>query len=291
MNLRDLQYIVTVADTGNFGKAAEICNVSQSTLSIQIKKLEEYLGVQLFERSNKKVMLTAIGKDICERTRHILHQAEEIRQLAKSERDPFCGELTLGAFPTLAPYLFPLCSGSIKKNFPKLLMKLVEEKTASLLELLESGRLDCALIAGPVERQGIKSVELFHERFFLAVPKNNPLSKKKKITDEELAGIQLLLLDEGHCLRSQALEICHSIGSGESIKFRATSLETLRQMVAMGDAITLIPELAVRHDNPNICYIPLQNKSFGRKICLCWRETSAKEALFQKLAEVISAAN
>lgn len=288
MNLRDFQYIIAVADECSFSNAARRCHVSQSTLSIQIRKLEDYLGVQLFERSNKQVMLTSPGRLICDHARKILQIAEEIREVARSGKDPFSGEVSIGAFPTLAPYLFPLCLGQIKHTFPKLKLQLVEEKTDILLERLYAGKLDCALIAEPVEGQGIKHFPLFYEPFMLALPTGHRLAHASQIDDAALATVSLLLLDEGHCLREQALEICHLIGNEESGKFRATSLETLRQMVAMGDAVTLIPRLAVRSDSREIMYKPLQNGSFGRNIALCWRETSAKSSLFEKLAECIS---
>jgi LysR family hydrogen peroxide-inducible transcriptional activator len=289
MNLRDFEYVAAVADERNFGRAAARCHVSQSTLSIQIKKMEDYLGVQLFERTNRSVMPTAAGEAIISRARHILRQAEEIRQVARELRDPLAGEVTLGAFPTLAPYLFPLRLGAVRKALPKIRLRLVEEKTAVLLDMLEAGKLDCALIAAPVAQQGIESVPLFHEPFYVAVPARHALADKKSITDAELAQLDLLLLDEGHCLRAQALEICRSIGKGEAGRFRATSLETLRQMVALGDAVTLMPALAVRPGEGKVKYIPLKNASFGREIMLCFRSASARRPLFEALGKCLKA--
>lgn len=287
MNLRDLQYLAVIAEEKNFGRAALRCNVSQSTLSIQIKKLEEYLGVQLFERDNKHVMLTAAGEKIHARAQSILQQSDEIRQIAKETRDPLAGDISLGAFPTLAPYLFPLCLGAIKKTLPKIKLHLIEEKTGVLLDMLAQGKLDCALIAAPVTQQGIRSIPLFHEPFYVALPASHPLAGKKSISDDMLATLDLLLLDEGHCLRSQALEICRSIGTGEAGKFRATSLETLRQMVAMGDAVTLMPKLAIRPQDKGIKYVPLAHASFGRTITLCYRETTARQPLFDALGKCL----
>ncbi len=287
MNLRDLEYVTAIADEGHFGRAAARCHVSQSTLSIQIRKLEENLGTQLFERSRKQVMPTAAGDRIIARARLMLREADEIRQIAKDASDPLAGEVALGAFPTLAPYLFPRCLHAMRKQLPKIRLQLVEEKTDRLLDLLDNGRIDCALIAAPVERRGLKSIDLFHEPFTIALSAQHPFAKKKVITDAELAKLPMLLLDEGHCLRAQALDICHAIGIGESSRFRGTSLETLRQMVELGDAVTLMPKLAVRKDTPAVRYIPLQNPAFGRTIALCWREASARGDLFMKLAEAI----
>ncbi len=286
MNLRDLHYLCMLADEGHFGRAAEACNVSQSTLSIQLKKLEEFLGVQLIERGGKTVLPTAVGADIIQRARGILQEADAIRQLARDARDPLAGELTLGAFPTLAPYLFPLCLRLIRQTLPAISLRLVEEKTHALLNLLADGKLDCALIAAPVEAEGLVSRPLFHEPFLLAVPTAHPMAKKKTVSHAELATLELLLLDDGHCLRRQALDVCQAIGSGESRRFRATSLETLRQMVALGDAVTLIPALAAIPDE-QLRYIPLQDKAIGRTITLSWRATSARTKLFEKLAEIV----
>lgn len=288
MNLRDLQYLTVIAEEMNFGRAAARCNVSQSTLSIQIKKLEDTLGVQLFERTNKHVMLTEVGEKICARAKHILQQSDEIRQFARESRDPLAGDLTLGAFPTLAPYLFPKCLDAIKHALPKIRLRLIEEKTSALLEMLGQGKIDCALIAAPVAQRDITSVPLFREPFFIAAPAGHAVAKKKSISNDELSRLDLLLLDEGHCLRTQALEICHSIGKGEASKFRATSLETLRQMVALGEAVTLMPRLAVHPDDTKISYIPLQDPSFGRTITLCCRTTSARQPLFEILGKSIS---
>lgn len=288
MNLRDLQYLSAIAEEKNFGRAALRCNVSQSTLSIQIKKLEDYLGVQIFERDNKHVMLTAAGQKIYARARSILQQSEEIRQIARDSLDPLAGEASLGAFPTLAPYLFPLCLEALKKNLPRIRLQLIEEKTDVLVDMLKRGKLDFALIAAPVAHQGITGIPLFDEPFYLAVPPKHPLASKKAITDGELARQDLLLLDEGHCLRAQALEICHSIGSGEARNFRATSLETLRQMVAMGGAVTLVPELAVRSGAEDVRYIPFKNPAFKRTILLCCRDTSGRTSLLEKLKDSIA---
>jgi len=288
MNIRDFEYMLAIVQEKNFGRAAALCNVSQSTLSIQIKKLEEYLGVQIFERTNKQVTLTKVGDKIYEMAKKIIETKNSIKQIAKNHKDPMSGDISIGAFPTLAPYIFPLSIANIKKSLPQINLQLVEEKTAILLEMLESGKLDCALIAAPLQQTGIKSVNLFYEPFYLAVPVKNRLAKNKYIKNKELAKEEMLLLDEGHCLHSQASQICSLIGGRESDKFRATSMETLRQMVAIGNSVTLMPELSIRENDKEINYIPMQSKDFGRTIVLAWRKSSNRDALFKKLASIIA---
>jgi LysR family hydrogen peroxide-inducible transcriptional activator len=284
MNLRDLHYLVAVADNLHFGKAAAACHVSQPTLSMQLKKLEEEIGAQLFERTNKKIMPTAIGSEIAVRARHILQEVEQIRRSAKKDGDPLSGDLRFGVFPTLAPYLLPSLMPKIKKHFPNLNLLLTEDKTANLLEQLDKGQLDCALLAMPIDNDQLESAELFREDFFLAVPAKHELATHKNIAPKDLENLSLLLLDEGHCLRDQALQVCRSMGSGEAQNFRATSLETLRHMVAAGGAITLMPQLAITKD-PLVRYIPFQSPAPSRTIGLYWRKTSARKKLYQLLSQ------
>ena len=287
MNLRDLQYLTTVAEHLHFGKAAVTCNVSQPTLSMQLKKLEEYLGVQLFERTNKTVMLTTIGATIAARARHILEEAAAIRDLAAMAKDPLSGDVHLGIFPTLAPYLLPMLVPRVKEKLPRINLLLTEDKTAEILRRLEDGKLDCALLALPVQSDSLTAMPLFAEPFFLAVPTHHPLAKRKTVTAKDLAPYSLLLLEEGHCLREQALDVCHTIGIGEANNFRATSLETLRHMVAAGNAITLIPKLAVQPNDPHVLYIPFAEPAPARTIGLLWRTTSARTPLFHAITKLL----
>lgn len=287
MNLRDLQYLAAVADHRHFGRAAEQCHVSQPTLSMQLKKLEDYLGVQLFERSNKHVMPTPIGEQIAARARLITQAAQEMRDLAKTAQDPYAGDFRLGAFPTLAPYFLPQAAPQIAEALPNLKLWLVEEKTESLLSKLAAGTLDAALIALPFDADGLDSAPLFHDPFFLAVPLSHPFAKRKHITQSELKTQPLLLLEDGHCLRSQALEICSLIGASEHQDFRATSLETLRQMVASGMGVTLIPKLAMR-DHDGIAYIPFAKPVPARTIGLAWRKTTARRPCIDKIVNLLT---
>jgi len=282
MNLRDLLYLAAVAKHLHFGRAAEECNISQPTLSMQLKKLEDTLGVQLFERTNKSVMLTPIGKDITQRAERILSEAAQIRTLAKASKDPFAGEIRLGIFPTLAPYLLPTLMPKLKKQFPKLNILLVEEKTPLLIEKLTSGELDAAILAMPVAND-FAQMRLFEEPFLLAVPSSHKLAGKKSIALSDISNETMLLLEDGHCLREQALEVCHMIGAGESKNFRATSLETLRHMVASGGGITLIPKLATLDGDLNLRYVHFKKPAPSRTIGLYWRKTSAREPLLKEI--------
>lgn len=286
MNLRDLHYLVAVGRHLHFGRAAEECHVSQPTLSMQLKKLEETLGAQLFERNNKHVMLTPAGEEIVARAQRILEEETAMRQLARLYADPLAGELTLGLFPTLAPYLLPSLMPKVKKHFPKLSLLLVEEKTPELIHKLEKGEIEAALLAMPVASDALQSVRLFDEPFLLAVSSSHPLAARRQVAFKELDGTTMLLLEEGHCLREQALSFCQMIGAGESRHFRATSLETLRHMVATGDSMTLMPKLAAEEGN-GVRYLPLKPPPY-RTIGLYWRKTSARHALFNALSTMIA---
>lgn len=287
MNIRDLQYLAAVAENRHFGRAAEACNVSQPTLSMQLKKLEEYLGVQLFDRSRRRVAVTPAGEKVLRHARVILREVEEIREVARAAQDPLSGELRLGAFPTLAPYLLPRVVPEISKQLPNIRLLLVEEKTDDLIEMLEQGTLDAALLALPVGDDGLETAPLFEDRFLLAVPPGHHFAKKKSIKSAELADERLLLLEDGHCLRDQALDVCQMTGAAEQQDFRATSLETLRQMVASGVGITLIPELA-KQDADGIVYIPFKNPPPSRTIGLVWRPGAAREASINALTQALS---
>lgn len=285
MNLRDLHYLQAVAAEKHFGKAALRVHVSQPTLSMQLKKLEEELGVVLFERGRTITTLTAVGAAVLAKAEAILLLEKEMRALAKAAHNPMAGEITLGAFPTLAPYLLPPLMPLLTEHFPALTIRLIEAKTAILIAQLQAGELECALIAAPLDAKGIISEPLFDEPFFLAVGKTHPLSNMPAITLADLEHYPLMLLDEGHCLREQALSVCHRIGAVESASFRATSLEMLRGMVASGRAITLMPALAMQ-PNDSLIYVPF-SKPPTRQIVLAYRASSPRQMLMKKLAELI----
>jgi LysR family hydrogen peroxide-inducible transcriptional activator len=285
MNLRDLKYAVLVAKEQNFARAAKQCFVSQPTLSMQIKKLEDELGVKIFERSKKQFLVTAVGKELIKKAENILREAEEIKKFAKNSIDPYAGELRIGAFPTLAPYFFPKVVGKISKKFPRLKLLLVEEKSEVLLKKLRDGEIDAALLAYPVFESDLESIKIFEEEFMLAVPTSHALAKKKKINPQDLDGQELMLLEDGHCMRNQALAVCEISGAFESNTFRATSLETLKQMIVSGSGITLIPEIAIKKDD-KISYIKI-SKAPKRAIGLFYRKSSSKKNLLQEMKDLL----
>ncbi|HEX5510431.1 MAG TPA: LysR substrate-binding domain-containing protein [Actinomycetales bacterium] len=294
MNLRDLQYLVAVADKRHFGRAADACGVSQPTLSTQLAKLERELGADLLERG-RKVMLTAAGEQVVRRARVILDEADGILQVARQAGEPESGTVRLGLFPTLAPYLLPHVVPMLRERFPHVELLLVEEKSAVLLQQLRDGALDAAVLAQPVQDAQLVQEYLFSEDFVLAVPANHPLGR----LDEEgeatvdvsvLAGEQVLLLDEGHCLRDQAMDVCRIAGATERAGIRATSTETLRQMVAGGVGVTLLPQLAALPPATlpaGLRLLRFADPAPQRSLAMFWRPSSAQRALLPKVAEVL----
>lgn len=290
MNLRELQYLIALADHCNFGRAAEVCLVSQPTLSTQIRKLEEELGVTLVERTPRNIMLTPAGLDAVERARRIMDEIDQMKESARRRRETAAGTVRLGVFPTLGPYLLPSVVRSLQTALPQLELLLVEEKSPLLLEQLRSGKLDAAILALPVNDAQLDHEFLFEEPFLLAVPNRHRLAKRQSLSQDDLAGLDLMLLEDGHCLRDQALDICRLTGSQEEGRFRATSLETMRQMVMAGSGITLLPALATigKHASPeDLHLLPFDVPAPGRRIGLFWRRRSAMDDLLKTVADVI----
>ncbi len=293
MNLRDLKYLVALADLRHFGKAADACFVSQPTLSTQIRKLEDELGVVLVERAPRKVMLTAAGLDVVQRARRIVADVEQMREAARRSRDPESGTLRLGVFPTLGPYLLPHVVPTLRARFPQLELLLVEEKSDELLQRLREGKLDAALLALPLHDDQLHAEFLFEEPFVLAAPQQHPLARRSALDAAELSDETLLLLEDGHCLRDQALDVCRLSGAREKSGFRATSLETLRQMVAAGVGVTLLPALSVHEpiaQPANIRLVPFRGTAPSRRIALVWRKSSALDAFLHQLGDAIGSA-
>ncbi|GAB0114695.1 DNA-binding transcriptional regulator OxyR [Acidisoma sp. C75] len=287
MNLRDLQYLVALAEHRSFRRAAEACFVSQPTLSTQIRKLEEELGVELIERSPRKLLLTPAGQDAARRARTILAEVAAIRESARRLSAPEVGAVRLGVFPTLGPYLLPHLIPQMRARFPKLDLFLTEDKTDALLTRLREGKLDAAILALPVNEPQMQEEQLFDEPFLLAVPAGHPLARRRHLALADLAEQQLLLLEDGHCLRDQALAVCQLSGSRETAEFRATSLETLRQMVMAGNGITLMPKLAVQGlmaQPAQMRLIPFEAPCPSRRIGLVWRRSSPLGPLLLGLA-------
>ena len=290
MNLRDLRYFVALADTRHFGKAAERSFVSQPTLSAQIKKLENYLGVQLIERQPRKVTLTETGLKILPLARRILQESDEIVSLARHEHDPLSGKLKVALIPTIGPYLLPLVARKLRKQLPQLKVMLYEYQTQPLLDRLREGEIELGILALPVPHDGMETRELYDEAFTVAVPNQHALAKKSSIRLDDLTGENLLLLEDGHCLRDQALDVCSKIDVKENEDYRATSLETLRQMVAAGLGITLLPELATRgpfgsgHGLANdLTAKPIPSRTVGA----VWRKSSARSEAISAVCDVI----
>ncbi|MGZ8136009.1 MAG: LysR substrate-binding domain-containing protein [Methylococcaceae bacterium] len=287
MNLRDLNYLVAVADLRSFIHAAEQCCISQPTLSTQIKRMEEMLEVQIFERSNKKVIPTETGEHIIAAARRILLEIDNIKELALTAQDPFAGNFRLGAFPTLSTYIFPGLVPLIRQAAPKLRLILIEEKTNNLIVQLKQGEIDAALLALPVSEDFLEVRELFDDEFRLAVANDSPLAQMQTVKPENLHNQELLLLDEGHCLRGQALQICQLNDAKEQQDVRATGLETLRQMVRAGTGITFMPVIAIHEQDEGICYIPFEEPRPKRTIALAWRKTSVRTGLIEHLIKLI----
>lgn len=292
MNLRDLRYFVALADLQHFGRAAAACFVSQPTLSTQIRKLEAELGVPLFERAPRRVMLTPAGRDMVARARRIVGEVDQMKEAARRGQDPEAGTVRLGMFPTLGPYLLPHVVPGIHARFPRLELLLVEEKSDVLLARVREGRLDAALLALPVADDQLHAEFLFEERFVLAVPARHALASRASLSVQELSHERLLLLEDGHCLRDHALDVCHLAGTGEKSGFQATSLETLRQMVSANVGVTLLPILATRPPvapSDSIRLLGFSDASPSRRIAMVWRRSSAMGGFLLQLAGVLRA--
>lgn len=293
MNLRDLKYLVAVADTHHFGQAAERCFVSQPTLSGQIKKLEQELGVTLFERDRHSVETTPVGGAIAAQARQVLEQADALRQLAQSYQDPLVGPLRMGAIPTLSPYLMPLILKPLKTKYPQIKLVLSEELTDTLLTRLGKHEIDAALIATPTEDPDFETMPLFDEPFWLVHARSHPLSAKKKIIQSDLDCADLLLLAEGHCLAEQAMQVCHMHerdAQGEMADLRAASLETLLQMVVAGFGSTLLPALALNTasaKDTSITARQLQLPDTYRRVSLVYRRTFPRRQALEAFAEIV----
>ena len=291
LKLKDLRYLVAVADQRHFGRAAARCFVSQPTLSSQLKKLEQSLGVQLIERAPNNVSLTEAGEEIVARARRIIEASEEVVALAAGARDPLAGKLRVALLPTIGPYLLPHVMRPIRRSLPRLELRLYEHQTAPMLEKLRDGELDLGILALPVELAGLEARELYREAFTVALPERHPLAAREAVRAADLEGETLLLLEEGHCLRDQALEVCGAPGGSQREEFRATSLETLRQMVAAGAGVTLLPELASRGAYGNARGVevrPFARPVPVRHIGAVWRKTTPRRAAIDAVARLIA---
>ncbi len=288
MNLRDLHYLVALSEHLHFGRAAAACHVTQPTLSTQLRKLEESLGITLIERNPGAVLITEAGRDIVARARSILREIEHMKDAARQHCDPEAGSLRLGLFPTLGPYLLPHAMPRLQARLPRVELLLVEDKSEALLAALRHGTLDAALLALPIDDAQLHLEPLFEEPFVLAVPRGQALESKPQLRLRDLRDQSLLLLEEGHCLRDQALDVCALAGAGERAGFRGTSLETLRQMVGAGVGITLLPQLAVAAPvsmTDSVSLLPFSGQAPSRRIGMLWRRSTPQHATLRKIAE------
>jgi LysR family hydrogen peroxide-inducible transcriptional activator len=284
--LRQLQYLVAVIELKHFGQAAEQCFVTQSTLSAGIQDLESLLGISLLERTNRKVLPTSIGLEIAKQAEQILSLSADLLDISQSEKNPLSGRIQIGLIPTISPFLLPKVLPAIRKQLPELELVLVEDQSEHLLDQLEAGKIDLAVLALPFNLRGLKHKVFAQEQFWLALPMSHPLNKQKSITAEQLPSDELLLLKEGHCLREHALSACNLPASLQRTSVQGTSLYTLIEMVAGGSGITLVPEMALNSEmisNADISMRPLEsltNKPM-RELGLVWRASYKR---FQTLA-------
>jgi LysR family hydrogen peroxide-inducible transcriptional activator len=284
-SLQQLRFLAAVAEHRHFGRAAVACAVTQSTLSAGIQELEERLGVTLVERNRKRVMLTSLGEEVVARGRRLISDAEELVDVARGGREPLSGPLRLGVIPTIGPYLVPALMSGLSKEFPKLQLYLREEQTAPLLEKLGAGQLDLALLALPYDISEMEAMELGEDPILVALPPHHPLAHLRCIDRDALARENLLLMEDGHCLRSHALEACRFAGPNRNEVFQGTSLRTVIQMAAGGLGVTLVPQMALASELPSdgsLVARPLAADAPPRRIALAWRRTSPRKSEFRR---------
>jgi LysR family hydrogen peroxide-inducible transcriptional activator len=308
MTLTELKYIVAVAREKHFGRAAEACFVSQPTLSVAVKKIEEELDVKLFERSANEVTVTPLGEDIVRQAQSVLEQAANIKEIAKRGKDPLAGPLKLGVIYTIAPYLLPDLVRQAIARTPQMPLMLQENFTVKLLESVRTGELDCAIMAEPFPDAGLAIAPLYDEPFVAVVPTSHPLAAQDHITSAQLKSETMLLLGNGHCFRDHVLEVCpefarfSSDAEGIRRSFEGSSLETIKHMVAAGMGVTLVPRLGVprealdhhkgkrkRADEPYVKYLPFDGDPPTRRVVLAWRRSFTRYEAIAALRNAIYA--
>lgn len=288
-SLKQLQYLVALADTQHFGQAAERCNITPSTLSAGIRDLETVLGIPIAERTKRTVLMTPLGVEIAARAKGLLRDAEDVMELAASNRESMTGNMRLGVIPTISPFLLPRVLPGLGRQYPNLRLYLREEQTLPLLSRLRAGEIDVALIALPYDINGLHSRVVLDDEFLFACSSDHQLAGKKEIALDVLSAEPLMLLEEGHCLRGHALDVCRVGGGPVRAQFEASSLHTLVQMVAAGIGVTLIPQLAVDAnitEGTNITLVSLSSPA-SRQLGLVWRDSSLKAQDFQTLGDAL----
>jgi len=288
VTLRQLQYVLAIAETGSFHAAAARCHVSQPGLSAQVKTLERALGVTVFERATRTVRVTEAGERVLEHARRTLREALALVDDAQQRRDPFARALSIGVIPTVAPYVLAKITPALTAAHPALRVRWVEDRTAALVRDITAGALDGALLALEAELPGLRTAEVCRDPFVLACAPSHPLARRRaKVTLDDVRALDLLLLDEGHCLRDQVLQLCHARHAAE-LPYRATSLATLVQMVAAGDAATLLPRVAAEVENraSQLVLRSVEGGSLGRTLGFAWRRGAPVGAVFEDLATI-----
>ena len=311
MTLTELKYIVAVAREKHFGKAAEACHVSQPTLSLAIKKLEEELDVKLFERSASEVAVTPLGDDIVRQAQSVLEQAAEIKEIAKRGKDPLAGPLRLGVIYTIGPYILPSLVRQVIDRTPQMPLMLQENFTVRLLEMLRTGEIDCAILAEPFPGTGLAIAPLYDEPFVAALPRNHALAGEASLTTDQLKDETMLLLGTGHCFRDHVLEVCPEFArfssrtEGIRKSFEGSSLETIKHMVAAGMGVTLVPRLSVPEEalaepdkksvngDAHVRYLPIVDPNGGtpptRRVVLAWRRSFTRYEAIAALRNAVYA--
>jgi len=296
MTLTELKYIVAVARERHFGRAAEACFVSQPTLSVAVKKLEDELDLKIFERGGAEVSVTPLGEQIVRQAQQVIEQAAAIKEIAKLGKDPVSGPLRLGVIYTIGPYLLPDLVRQAIDRVPQMPLMLQENFTSKLLEMLRTGELDCAILAEPFPDAGLAVAALYDEPFMAAVPANHPLARRKQISAEELKAETMLLLGTGHCFRDHVLEVCPeyarfaSAAEGIRKSFEGSSLETIKYMVASGMGVTVVPQLSVpKETQPHIRYVKFSAPVPTRRVVLAWRRTFPRYEAIAALRNAIYA--
>ena len=284
---RHFEYALAVADTLNFREAAKRCHVSQPALSAQVAQLEELVGLRLFDRDRRGVRITVAGGQILARARRVLNEIDDMIDLSRMLAEPFTGDLRIAVIPTVAPFLLPLAAPKIHKQYPNLRLLLREEQTDKCLESLGNGHVELALLALEVDLGDVEVMPLFRDEFILAVPKGHRLARRKRVRERDLEAEEVLLLEDGHCLRDHAMTVCQSGGAHEMGDFRASSLSTLIEMVASGIGITLLPHMAATaHARKRLVLLPFQKPTPGRTIGLVWRKNASRVDELRAIGEV-----
>jgi LysR family hydrogen peroxide-inducible transcriptional activator len=298
MTLTELKYIVAVAREKHFGHAAEACFVAQPTLSVAIKKLEDELGVPIFERGGSEISTTPLGAQIVAQAERVLEQTAAIREIAKQNKDPLTGQLRLGVIYTVAPYLLPQLVRNMIERVPQMPLVLQENFTVKLLEMLRQGELDAAIMAQPFPQQGLLVQPLYDEPFVVAMPSSHPWARRERISATDLKNETMLLLGNGHCFRDQVLEVCPEMarfsttGDGIARTFEGSSLETIRHMVASGIGITVLPKASVPDMQARdglLRYVPFEDPVPSRRVVIAWRKSFTRRPAIEAVQQAVLA--